>query len=1249
MFLRSIAALDFSSITLETSENVGRTERNLAIINASFVQASDSLSEANSQLENLHLRVIASYTKESSQLGDFVSQRFNEYNYLDSQVQNFANDNPPEDFVRFLQNDIAAKTGVSFLKQAGTFSPFSTDRAIIPRMFRDRVSSQNTPTGIVLYDDLLTNLMPRSANTIPGMSGGPLTERSIATTRVRTGAPIVPTQTELSEEQIQAGVDFVPSQEEEVAEQSPIDNSSQLLDRVSLLPILIDLSPLPSSAKDNLTFYMFVYDSSFAEEGEEFNLPEISLVTGMSRCVSATVRGQHTTWQSISPPRPYVGLGKRLLNGTYQEASGAASPNAAIFQHIDLSPSEDTVIRLVSVFDRVYDQLARTILDENPEIRKVISKDNYFSELWISKDSDENHRFSFAFDLESYLIANSYFPFLYRSQNLSREIINQTGLMSSSEPSSILDMRVIRRFVSEDATMPVNRLTNSGHLVEVGPNKTFPEKVIHSVTRVPDLYLDQQNDGSTPNKITFYEGKDSFGIEGKYTLRDSQINGNFMYGADFTVYDAAPIFMRNLVLYLMNLRSGVEEVFNTIVNSVPTTAGYQGGTVKDGRDLYNPETLTLNVPLRQIVGRIDSQQVNFYDYLINTIQSYQAVINDLAPLNTGGFLDEFYAAAFSLNRGLIDPLTIKDVQKLIDLGIQVLFRKLTEIFPNDPLGKGLDISETSPLQGRGFCQRKFPILRSRHFFDETYKKGKNFGYGYDFIFEEEPDRGQRDGIVRISYSEYEDRVQQEFIKYFQVPQSPDAERSALLPQGPYRNPGYAYFTSKTIRTPMSDTILQTDAGARPGTPVSNYNIDEYGRLFADIIDLNYRIKNRQINPVITPGRRLRASANEELFTSVVKALEEQYAVEIKTEDILPQFTAPKVSTGEYEPTVKDKQKVGTIIIQNGPLAIPSLVGGLNNLDPTTLTYFSSVNTSLSNTSLNKQKGYLDQEISRTEKNMTPIKLPFAIFGELSVDGDIDLDTTYEQKEFNSMTALSNILSIRGSDVVQQVETGAVSSFPNQLKNMILLTSTNQEVTLGDFPAQFSPCLPLLEDKDSGDLKQLVSYYNPDEEFPPYPETKDPLKIYSKFLAFWMNYKQIARIEYLDTFDSLDASSIFYSDIPQSENPEVLDNTYLRKTKLPIWQMLEPDFAEEVLKGGKVLFCRVRVMSPLDYRNLVIDYKQPVLDVFSESFRNKEPLDLPMYNKYFLLGTPQPTVEPKPEPEPKQKEDPDTSLGGLVGY
>ena len=1218
MFLRSIAKLDFSSIVLETTRTQNNDESNLAIINASFIQASSNISEANSQLENLHLRVVASYTEKSSQFGDFTCQRFNEYNNLDEANAEFGDENTSEKFVRFLQEDIA-DTGFLFLEQANPFSPFSTDRAVIPRMFTNQVSSEGTPPGITLFDDLLIDLMPRSA-----MAGQPLLERSIASTRVRT----------------------------QEVDGEPLDNSTQLLDRVSLNPILIDLSSVSSDIKDNLTFYMFVYDAGFAAPGERFELPEISLVTEMSKCIAATVVGDHTTWNAISVARPYVGLGNRLPTGRFQNTVVTTAPDAAIFQHINLIPSDNVVLRVTSIFDRVYDQLAKTILDEKPEIKKIISKDNYFSEFWISKDSDENHRFSFAFDLESYLIANSYFPFLYRSQNLSRQVINQTGFMRNSKPSEVLDMKVLRRFVSEDATMPVNRLTTSGHLVETGPNITFPEKVIESISKIPDLYLDQQNEVSTPNKISFYEGKDSFSTSEKYSLntRDTQINGVFMYGADYTVYDAAPIFMRNLVLFLMNMRSGVEHVFDTIVNSVPSQTGYTGGIVEDGRDLFRPETRTLNVPLWSISGKIDGEQVIFHDYLISTIQVYQEVINDLAPLLTGNFLDEYYSFIFRLNQGLIDPLVIKDVQNLIDIGIQMLFRKLTEIFPNDPLGRGLDISVTSPLEGRGVCQRKFPILRGRHFFDETYKKGKDLGYGYDFIFDKEPDNGQRNGISRISFPEYETRVGEEFTKYFQISGELSDFSIGLLPQGVYRNPGYSYFTSKTIRTPMNADLDQTKAAAQEGTPVSNYNLDEYARVFADIIDLNYMIKNRQVNPLITPGRRLRVSANEELYTSVVKVLEEQYAVEIKTEDILPQYTPPRVSTGEYEPTVDNKVKIGTIVIQNGPLAIPTLIGGLNNVDPTTLTYFSDVNTSLSNESLAKQKGYMDQEIKRRRENKTPIKLPFAIFGELSVDSEIDLDTTYEQKEFNSMVSLTNILGTRGDDLATTLENGTVAGLPNQLKNMILITSTDQRITLGDFPTQFEACRPYLEDKDSATPGQLLSYFNPGEQSPPFPETNDPLKIYAKFLAFWMNYKQIARIEYLHAFGSLDASDIFYSDIPQAANPEILDNTYVQKTKLPVWRILNPDFVQDVLKDGRTLFCRVKIMAPLDYRNLLAGQKQPILDTFSESFRNKEPLELPMYNKYFLLGvsTPEETPKPEPKPEPKRDPAPDPSLVGAMG-
>ena len=72
-------------------------------------------------------------------------------------------------------------------------------------------------------------------------------------------------------------------------------------------------------------------------------------------------------------------------------------------------------------------------------------------------------------------------------------------------------------------------------------------------------------------------------------------------------------------------------------------------------------------------------------------------------------------------------MVIKDIEKLMDIGIQLIYRKLTEIFPNDPMGRGLDVSQQSNLQRRGFCQRKVPLVQGEHYFDTTKSEGENFG------------------------------------------------------------------------------------------------------------------------------------------------------------------------------------------------------------------------------------------------------------------------------------------------------------------------------------------------------------------------------------------------------------------------------------------------------------------------------------------------------------------------------------------
>ena len=125
-----------------------------------------------------------------------------------------------------------------------------------------------------------------------------------------------------------------------------------------------------------------------------------------------------------------------------------------------------------------------------------------------------------------------------------------------------------------------------------------------------------------------------------------------------------------------------------------------------------------------------------------------------------------------------------------------------------------------------------------------------------------------------------------------------------------------------------------------------------------------------------------------------------------------------------------------------------------------------------------------------------------------------------------------------------------------------------------------------------------------------------MKTYSKFLAFWMNFKQIIKIQFLSGFDST-----------------TIDQNSLGR---PVWQDLDKQIFDEFPNNGELLLCRI---SPVDHNQLVPE-KETTEDTGEDDnmlddplsitvIRNKERdlknylkrtglLDLPIYNKYFFL-------------------------------
>lgn len=1209
MILKSIKSLDFGSITLEVSrkEEDPSAFSRIGIVNASFVQSISKVEKMDTELEDLRIRIVASYTKKSAQLTDYITQRFNEYLIFEDQRLINA---PEDEYVSFLRQDLGNNSFV--LSETQPFSPYSTERATIPEMFQNAISTEDTLEGTVFYDVPLVDTLPKNKD-------GEILRRSV----VDTNPAVIE---ERPEEQLAD-----PNRDwGEVFIELVSRVSTQNTQRVYLNPVVFDFSELTEDDLDQLTFYMFVYDSRFGTPGQDFVLPQLSLVTGMTISRTANVIGDRTAWPRITAANPYRGTGPQLPNGEYQDAVTLEAPDAENFQRIDLNPQQVNIRTINSMFDQVYGSLAKTILDDKPEIRKIIKKDNFFSDLWVTKDSDENNRFMFAFDIESCLITNSYFPFLYRSPNISNQIINKQGLMDNpnSDPSSVLMMNTKRRFVNKDTDIPINDLGTLGGRKQRGPNSTFEEKIIGEASPVSDIYLTPERTRSVENKTIFYEGKDTLTDPSKYYQGKYEVvNNNLIYGVEYVVYDAAPIFMRNMIMFLMEQKSIVTEVFDTIVNSVPTNEGYQGELVKDGRDLFDSSTRTLNVPLRSIVGIFDGQPKVFEDVVLRAAGEYQQMLDDLIPFRLDGNrinIYEFYRDEFRKNNGLIDPLAIKDLENLMDVGIQLIYRKLTEIFPNDPMGRGLDSSLPSNLQRRGICQRKMPLIRGEYYFDAEMFKGEDFGLGSDFVFTVEPDRGQLEGLARMSLVGYTERINSEFEKYFQT----DDPGSGPEPIDSYRDPAYAYLTSRIIRTPGRDLIDQADAGGNQ-SPVVKYDLDRYGQLFSDICNLRYFAANRQTNPIVA-DTDVNQPPNNILYDSIIKALEEQHRVEITT-DIQNQYNPPKIMTGEVPPTTGDNFfRRSSYIFRNGPLAIPTLIGGENNIDPDVISFLDSVDDTISQNSPERSRDLIDKNFDNLSRKKRPIKLPFAILGELTVDPGLDFVVDYEDKSLNSLKKFSNTTVITPRSLRPILEDTFVSGLPNQVKSAIIVAVTNQRFGFGSETTQFDACRPVLLDKDSGEDIRLISFSENSDLEPPYSLTYDPMKIYAKFLTFWMNYKQIATVEYLDSFGNLDTNEGFYKDILQLDQA---DESVFDRSKLPRWATLTQSKLADAVKVQKNLLCRVRMMSPEDYLRILSEYKEPVLDMVREFFERKEVLELPIYNRYFLLGLGETPQEPTPREEP----------------
>lgn len=909
------------------------------------------------------------------------------------------------------------------------------------------------------------------------------------------------------------------------------------------------------------------------------------------------------------------------------------SPDANILY--DLRLEEETNIDRFNtiLYDSFIRSLQKTTIGRG--FANIIKDKNHYSELWLSRAQDDNVRYMFAFDMRAYLIQNSKFPFLYLSPDSYQELVSGGEFIQSNENNpgavdertKILDYIMRRRENFQDAYESNNDLPTILRKKPKGPDYYAPEVVLPKPKENKGIFLIDNPIEQMQNmsSIVFYEGMDNLKKE-----ITSQHVCRYQYNVEFLVKDSANLLIQRCAEKLRSAEKKVEEIHNLIINSptgktVKNTSIEHGvglititeepaevqrmpdGLITDGIGLFDYKTLTRKVPLEFIGVEYNGQVQTAKSILEQQIETY---INCLRFTGV--------ATMVSLNairNQLISAINFPDLAgidqtaKTIQFFAAMLEGVSNDLNPGDRFHEGG--KEKSILKTRGFCQRKLVILKSKNFFDNIFDLGKTIKTGYEYLVDGDNNSDQS-GLIRISKSQHTNRSREEFYKYFDFAQ-PDLNRSTaergtsesfIRGEAPflpgYSDSSYLFYTPRNILINGKATINQPKYKVE-NTLKTNYNINRYAELFGDMINVKNLSKYLGKIYTLSEGETTTDTKNQQTYNLAIDNLLREHCFIEQGFEPLKNDLKPKLFNGE--PSSRENS-------QDAYRLLPYVFGG--GLDTTTVTleYFSDTENSIKKqTSEDKSKGNDNKIKETTKEEGLPIKLAFSILGELTLEKDGIGRENYEELMFNSLKNMVIRFGLDQDNIKHKIEND-FSGFPNQVKSMLVLGCTNENL-IDPLGNGFQVTRTMLDDLDPSTPDKTVPQYIV-SRFPEITDTKDPMKTYAKFLAFWMNYKQLIRVEYLAGFGRLDPSH-FIANYRNIGAADMMNNPIFVKTKLPIWKPITTNILES--NQNKNFLCR---LAPIPQEEVYSEGLSTAMDYFS----------MPIYNRYFVLdGTPSDVFEP----------------------
>jgi len=869
--------------------------------------------------------------------------------------------------------------------------------------------------------------------------------------------------------------------------------------------------------------------------------------------------------------------------------------------------------------------------------RKVILGDkNYFSDLWLSKDVSEGSRYSFGFGLRGFMINNSRFPWLYQNKQSAIELLEGGSTISRrnsdgvDERTQILDINMVKKLVDFEQFAITNEL---GTYVRLYDEKLGPyneEASLPKPTLLPSIYLENDAD----EKILLYEGRDLLADE-----KIAQQLSRTRYGVRILIKDSAETYILRHIEMLEAASKRTRGVFEYIVHS-PVAVDPDGfppqGIIETGVGLYDYRTLTTRFPLSRI-GFGPNQALTAEEEVSQQIELYLSSLGSfgvVAPAEINDLSHRLKSLMRSKN-----PQGLQIIADSIDTFAGVL-REAVGDSSRRFVGDRRE-SQQDKLTGRGTYEQKVPLFECEHYFQNFATSGLTFGSGYEYVRQTQ-NNSQADGLIRISPQDYLDRTVDEFQKYFYFSKDMGVSPEAAAYSPSYDRSSAAFLTPCIIRTYGKELINQPLYRNING-PNTTYDLDRYGELFGDLIKIADKSTYLKGSYYMLEDETEDDPKNNQLYNSVITSLVERHRFNIKFNSLLdvPSLEPPGVTPSDPLGQAQlDGLNLYNIVAGGASDLSFDATSWRENQEKGQETAFS--------VAMPKGKGPINgvpKGTPQPPRTALPIKLTFSVLGELELDPAYYITPNYMTEEFNSLKNQALSLGLTEQNIKEVLE-GDFSSLPNQVKSMFVVAISKEFLSLGP---GFEATRNLL-DEGAGPLarESKVTAFIEDANLP-YSETLDTMKIYSKMLAYWLNYKEICVVEYLRGFEKTSndlmktQTSVIIGgqkvDMAMQGQTVIATNPYTAKPKLPVWEKLTPD---KLRRGARRnLLCRIRRIVPSDSASRTVkeiesntgsglyglvgadlyDEKQETVSVVTHQvdFQRRELFNLPIYNQYFILG------------------------------